>query len=105
MPNKNSVSSCTPHHSLCSEVAQMTHGHIGFGCYPALHGNEEGTLLAQGIKMKCFMIIGIFMMTLNWKKTTKNKTAGTLYSVVPTSTHFTRILITLRSSLVSANTL
>jgi hypothetical protein len=32
----------------------MTHGHIGFGCYPALHGNEEGDLAGAGDKNEVF---------------------------------------------------
>ena len=51
MPNKNSVSiGISSHHDLYSEVAQMTHGHIGFGCYAALHHNEDGDLADAGDK-------------------------------------------------------
>ncbi len=51
MPERNSFADdINPHHDLCTEVAQMTHGHIGFGCYSALHHNEDGDLAEAGDK-------------------------------------------------------
>lgn len=51
MPERNlCTDGFNPHHDLCAEVAQMSHGHIGFGCYGAFHNNEDGDLAAAGDK-------------------------------------------------------
>ena len=50
MPKQNPVTGFTPSHDLCAEIAQMAHGHIGFGCYGALHSNEDGDLADAGDK-------------------------------------------------------